>query len=113
MVGAPIVGHQLEGDGATSIEAVEFIGPRAQWRLQSGFSDVAGLASGVRALPPMLWQHHQLAEDQRKFAVAGLVEGEGNFTGRRYLCGLDVDVVLLAVRIDLDQLVEGPDHILG
>ena len=61
----------------------------------------------------MLWQHQQLSQDQRQFAIAGLVEGEGHFARRGDFGRGDIGIVLRAVRIDLDQLLEGPDHVFG
>ena len=54
VVVAPVVGDALVGDGAAGGEARDPVGARAERRLERRGADVALLAVGVGAFPPVL-----------------------------------------------------------
>ena len=110
-IAAPIVGHALVDGGAAGVEALQPVGAGAERRLERGLGRVAAASVRGRALPPVLRQHRQLADDLRQLAVAGLREGEGDLA----LAGLlrlgyvlVVEGVLRAVRL---EGLEREDHV--
>src|SRR5689334_6365379 len=54
------------------------IGSTAEWRLKSGFANIALLAILIGTLPPFLRQNDKLANDSRQFAIARRVYGKRN-----------------------------------
>src|SRR5580704_11524759 len=71
--------HALVDDVTAGRKFADAVGGAAERRFERGGADVALLPVFISALPPRLGQHGQLADDLRQFAVAGRVEGEGNF----------------------------------
>ena len=90
---APIVLHPLVDHGAAGGEALDPIRAAAERRLKSRLADVALVAVGVGAFPPVLGQHIELADDQRQLAIAGRIEGEGHVAVAGLLHLGDVAVV--------------------
>ena len=74
-------------------ELLDPVGAVAERRLERGRADVALLAGGVGAFPPMLGQHVELADDQRHLAVSRSVEGEGDLALAGLLDLRDVAIV--------------------
>ena len=93
---APIVLDALVDDVAAGRELLDAVGAAAERRLERGFADVALLAVLVGALPPVLGQDGELADDLRQLAVAGRVEREGDLAIAGLL-GLD-DVAVIGAR---------------
>ena len=110
---APIIVDALVDDGAAGAEILDAVGARSERRFERVGADVAFLAVLVGALPPVLGQHHDLADDLRQLAVARAVEGEGDLA----LAGfLDLDHVAIIggeLRAVLLGCVEREDHVLG
>ena len=112
-IGAPMVGHPLEGQGRSRVHVGDAIGARAERRLQRGRGDVARIAVRVGSRPPVSRHHQQLADDMRQFLVAGPVEGEADRArierlGRRHML-----IVEPQGGIVVDLGIERPDHIVG
>ena len=77
-VPAPIILDALVDDAAAGRKLLDAIGAAAERRFERGFTDVAFLAVLVGALPPILRQDFELADDLRQRAVAGPIEREGD-----------------------------------
>src|SRR5207244_9679579 len=75
---APIVLYPLVHDGTAGNEILDAIGAVAQWRLEGGRADLALLACLTGALPPVLRQDIELADDERHFPVLGRIEDESD-----------------------------------
>src|SRR6185437_8869784 len=73
---APVILHALVDERAAGHEFLEPVRAGAKRRLERRLRDLALLAGLVGAFPPVFRQHRKLADDVRKFAVAGAVEGE-------------------------------------
>ena len=111
-VAAPIVLDALVDDVAAGREILDAVGPGAERRLERGVGDVAFLAVGVGALPPVLRQDGQLADDLRQFVIAGAVEGEGDFVIAGLLRFGDVAVIGGRLRAVLLVGFEGEDDVV-
>ena len=109
---APIILHPLVRGIAACNETLDAVLSRAERRLEGRLRDVAFAPVGRRSLPPMLWQHHELAHDLRQLAIALFVEGELDLA-LADLFGLDdiavIERVSRAVRL---EHLEGIDHVL-
>ena len=75
VLGPPVL-DALVGDRAARIHLLDAVGPRAQADFERRLGEIARLAVGARALPEMLGQDRQLADDHRQLAVALDVEFE-------------------------------------
>ena len=108
----PIVLHPPVDHPAAGDEVLDAVGAVAERRLERGGADVALLARGVAALPPVLGQHPQRPEDHRDFMVAGGVEREGDLALAGLLDLRDVAVEGADEGVVFLVGLEGEDHVL-
>ena len=107
----PPIRDALIGDRATRIHVLDAIGARAQRNLERGLGKIARLAVGAGALPEMLGQNRQLADDHRQLAIAFDVEFEPDLAVTDLL---GLDHVLVIEREPRRRLLDGlqrEDHV--
>ena len=107
---APIVLDALVDDVVAGREFLDAVGTAAERRLERGFGDAALLAVLVGALPPVLRQNGQLTDDLRQFAVAGALEGEGDFALAGFFRLDDMAIAGAGLRTDFLEGIEGEDR---
>src|SRR6185436_5224101 len=83
----------LVHDGAPGDEILDAVASAAERRLERGRGHVPLLARSVGALPPVLRQNGELADDLRQLAIARAVEGEGDLALARLLRLHDMPVI--------------------
>src|ERR1043165_1283021 len=74
----PMVLDAREPHGAACDKFLETIGAAAKRDLQRGRRNVALLAGGIGAFPPVLRQHPELSDDLRQLAISRRVERESD-----------------------------------
>ena len=109
---APIVLHALVDDLAAGRKILDAVGAGAERRLERGGADVAFLAVLVGALPPMLGQDVELADDLRQLAVAGTIEREGDLAIAGFFHLDDVAIIGGELRTVFLERIEGEDHVI-
>ena len=103
----PVIGDPLKLDETAGLKGADPIGAAAKRRFQGGFGEIT-------ALPVMLRQHRQLADNRRQFQTAGRRKAEGHLARANHF-GLGHILVVIAVnrRALGGQRLKGPDHIGG
>jgi hypothetical protein len=109
----PVILDALVHDEIRRRELPDPVGAGAERRLERRLGDVARLAVPVLACPPVLGQHHQLADDLRQLAIARAVEREGDLALARLLRLDDVLVVRRRERVIRLERIEREDHVVG
>src|SRR4029079_9819904 len=98
---APIVLHPLVDDAAARHDLLDAVGAVAERRLERGHADVALAALLIGALPPVLRQHGELADDLRQLAVAGALKSEFDLVIAEFFGLNDVPIGGAGLRIEL------------
>jgi hypothetical protein len=108
----PVILDARPDDFGPRLETGDAVGAGAERRFERRLGHVARLAAGVGPFPPVPRQHRHVAEDQRKLAIPGLVEGEQHLMLADRLCLGHVREVAIEEGADLLQHAEGPDDVL-
>jgi hypothetical protein len=111
-VSPPVVLDTFIDDAGARIDGSHPVRAGADRCFERRCSDVPRLPVRTFRLPPVLRQDLQLPDDLRQFAIIGLVEGEGDFALAGDLGARHMLIVELALRIELDRLLETPDDIV-
>ncbi len=110
---APIVVHALVDDVAARRKILDPVGAGAQRRFERRGADVALVAVVGGALPPMLGQDQNLADDLRQLAIARRIEREDDVAFAGLFRLDDVAVIGGELRVVFLERVEREDGVFG
>ena len=109
----PVIGNALVDDLAARIDGFDLVGTVAKRRLDRRLAEAALLAVRVLAFPILLRHDVQFADDHRQLTIAFGIERELHLVVAGLLRLGDVLVIEGVERIDLLELLEREDHVLG